>query len=201
MRNKMLSEQELTTIFENDSKNINPGPMVGKKLKYTFMVKSSSYKIYQNSFLGMFYWFFSWSNIPVKTAFISMLLFLSIANFQPTGSQFISPGCDTTLNSIPLKIDSADMLPFYADTCILSKSLTKNRNTNRFNSTSSNGILIASFLKPKTIFLKFSLSLLNYSTFPISLPTPYFSPDFPSLQKLRPTASNNTSLFESPLVA
>ena len=122
MKDKMLTDQELIHFFFFFSKSITPDSSVQERLNYTFMVKSSAYKTAQNSFTGMFSWLFSWSNVPVKAALVSIVLFLSIVNFQSNESQFIAPGCDTTINTIPLKVDSVGMLPFYADSCLNTKS-------------------------------------------------------------------------------
>lgn len=197
MKNNRLTEQELTQFFNQDSKNIYPNPNVGERLKYTFMVKSSAYKTSQNSFLGMFHWFFSWSNIPVKAVFISFFAFLSIINFQPTENQFISPGCDTTFNSVPLKVDSAEMLPFYADTCFLSKYLSDEKETGYSLFSISN----KNFVESKTISSCFRLPPSNQGTVSICRLVPFSCQVLQALQKLRTTDLSNTSLFESPLVA
>ena len=122
MKKNMITDKEITRLFEKDSNGISPDTSVQERLEYTFMVKSSNYKTAQNSFGGVFTWIFSWSDIPLKAALVSFILFLSLMNFQPNQSQHIIPDCDTTLNSIPLKIDSSGMLPFYTDTCFNTKS-------------------------------------------------------------------------------
>ena len=122
MNNNMITDNGIKLLFDKDSNGISPDISVQERLEYTFMVKSSSYKTAQNSFAGLFYWIFSWTHIPLKAALISFILFLSVMNFQSNQSQYVPPGCDTTLNSIPLKIDSAGMLPFYTDTCLNTKS-------------------------------------------------------------------------------
>ncbi|MEN8116025.1 MAG: hypothetical protein ABFS16_03555 [Bacteroidota bacterium] len=122
MNNRMITDDELTRLFEKDATGIVPNTSVRERLEYTFMVKSSTYKTAQNSFMGMFSWIFSWSNIPLKAALVSFVLFISIMNFQPRNSQFLTPGCDTTQNNSPIRIDSAGMLPFFADTCLNAKS-------------------------------------------------------------------------------
>lgn len=197
MENKMITDQELTRIFENDSKNLNIDSTIGERLQYTFMLKSSSYKTTQNSFAEMVAWFFSWSHVPVKMAFVSIILFLSLVNFPPTDIQFISPGQDTTLNTIPLKVDSAGMLPFYADTCVLSKSFSNDKDADRSNLYNSD----RNWIQAKTIFLKSNFPLSMYKTFSIYRPVPFSSRKFQTLHKLRITGSNNIALFESPLVA
>ena len=118
----MISDKEITRLFEIDSNGISPESAVKERLEYTFMVKSSSYKTAQNSFIGLFTWIFSWSNIPVKAALVSFIMLLSLMNFQSNQSHYTAPECDTIFNNIPLIIDSAGMLPFSADTCLNTKS-------------------------------------------------------------------------------
>lgn len=117
MENKHISEQELTKLFANDAKGIAPESSVQERLEYAYLVKSAAYKTTQNSFLGMFS-FFSWSNLPAKLALASVVIVVSLMNIQPKSGEFLSPGVDTTLNTIPLRIDTAGMLPFLGDTCL-----------------------------------------------------------------------------------
>lgn len=117
MENKQMSEQELISMFANDAKGIAPDTSVQERMEYAYLLKSSGYKTTQNSFLGMFTGLFSWSNLPAKLALASVVIVISIMNFQPKNEQLFSPGVDTTLNSVPLRIDTAGMLPFFGDTC------------------------------------------------------------------------------------
>jgi hypothetical protein len=118
MKNNILNEEELSRLFKQDAAGMEPDDAVRKRLEYAFMVKSREYKTTQNSFLSMFSWFFSWSNLPLKAAFVSVILLVSMLNFQPRNSELFSPANDTTLNSTPVIIDSAGMLPFFADSCL-----------------------------------------------------------------------------------
>ena len=118
MENKHISEQELTKLFANDAKGIAPESSVQERLEYAYLVKSATYKTTQNSFLGMFTSFFSWSHLPAKLALASVVIIVSLMNIQPQSNEFLSPGVDTTLNTIPLRIDTAGMLPFFGDTCL-----------------------------------------------------------------------------------
>lgn len=122
MKKNRITDQEIAGIFEKDATGIVPDATIQERLEYTFMVKSSGYKTAQNSFFGMLTWLFSWSQIPLKAALVSVVVLLSIINFQPKTSKFILPGCDTTQNQIFQHIDSAGMLPFYADSCLNTKS-------------------------------------------------------------------------------
>ena len=122
MENKQMSEQELISMFANDAKGIAPNTSVQERLEYAYLVKSTGYKTTQNSFLGMFTSLFSWSHLPAKLALASVVIVISIMNFQPKGEELFLPGVDTTLNSTPLRIDTAGMLPFFGDTCLSGKS-------------------------------------------------------------------------------
>ena len=117
MENKQMSEQELISMFANDAKGIAPATSVQERLEYAYLLKSTGYKTTQNSFLGMFTGLFSWSNLPAKLALARVVIVISIMNFQPKNEQLFSPGVDTTSNSVPLRIDTAGMLPFFGDTC------------------------------------------------------------------------------------
>lgn len=196
MEKEILTEKEIIGFFEKDSENIVPDPMVSKRLTYTFLVKSAQYKTTQNSFAGMFHWFFSWTNMPAKAALVSLVLFLSLINFQPSENQFFGPIQDTTLNTIPLKVDSASMLPYVADTCIFSKLSDENKNTNSpFSKSFINGIEV------NTTPCSSSYNSVPQKTFPICFPTPVSFRKLQALRKLQSTAANNTIPFESPLVA
>lgn len=120
MKNNGINDKELTRLFELDADGITPDAAVRDRLEYTFMVKSRTYKTAQNSFAGMFSWLFSWSHIPLKAALVSMIVIFSFMNIQPKSGEFLSPGCDTTLNSIPY--DSMGIMPLYADSCFNVKS-------------------------------------------------------------------------------
>lgn len=122
MNNNLLSEQELNRMFTVDAGHIEPDPAVRERLEYAYLIRNRTYKTAQNSFLSMFTWLFSWSHLPAKVAVVSLLLMISVMNFQPKSQQFIMPGSDTTLNNVPLKIDTSGMLPFFGDTCLNVKS-------------------------------------------------------------------------------
>ena len=122
MGNNQLSEQELVNLFARDAKGIAPDASVQERLEYSYLVKSTRYKTTQNSFLEMFISLFSWSHLPAKLALASVVIVISIMNFQPKGEELFSPGVDTTLNSAPFRIDTAEMLPFFGDTCLSGKS-------------------------------------------------------------------------------
>jgi len=122
MNKNEFTDDDLTRLFEKDSKNISADSGIGKRLEHLFMIKSASYRTFQNSFAGFFSWIFSWSNVPVKAALVSIVLFISVMNHQTGNHQFVAPGCDTMIKSDPFKIDSANMLPFNADTCLSENS-------------------------------------------------------------------------------
>ncbi|NQU85615.1 MAG: hypothetical protein HQ541_07630 [Mariniphaga sp.] len=116
MSNNFLNEQELHNLFEQDSKGFEPNQSVKSRLLYYFQVKSSSYKIRQNSFSGMFGWLFSMKNLPVKATMASLIIAFSMINIQEnnpiTGQSFI----DSTAHDNNIYLDSAMLLPFSNDT-------------------------------------------------------------------------------------
>lgn len=123
MKNKIFNEKELNRLFEQDAAGISPDAAVRDRLEYTFLLKSSSSKVSQNSFLGMFTWLFSWSQLPLKAAVVTAVVLISFIKFPSVESQFLLPGQDTTYNAIPLQIDSSEASPFFADTCLTTKTI------------------------------------------------------------------------------
>lgn len=190
-----MSDKELSHLFEKDAANISPDASVRERLEYTFMLKSSSSKATQNSFLGMFYWLFSWSQLPLKATLVSFVLLVSILNIHPIDNQFLPSAQDTTFNTIPLHIDSSEISPFFADTCKLSKELTKTgSNTNdspAFNPLENS----------ETKNSKINLLPVFYKRFPAAVPTPISSPYYPVSRKLKPVDLNNITPVESRFVA
>ena len=122
MNNQIFGEEELKRMFTHDARGIEPNAAVRERLEYAYLLKSRSYKTTQNSFLGVFTWLFSWSHLPAKVAFVSLFLMISVINFQPKNQQLIMPGSDTTLNNVPLRIDTSGMFPLFADSCLNVKS-------------------------------------------------------------------------------
>ncbi|MFV0593903.1 MAG: hypothetical protein ACK5M7_21195 [Draconibacterium sp.] len=122
MNNQIFGEEELKRMFTHDARGLKPDAAVRQRLEYAYLLKSRNYKTSQNSFLGMFAWLFSWSHLPAKVAVASLLLMVSVVNFQPKSGQFMLPGSDTTLNNVPVRVDTSGMLPFFGDTCLNVKS-------------------------------------------------------------------------------
>lgn len=138
MENNILTDKEISSFFEKDAKNITPDVAVSERLEYAFMVKSRNYKTMQNSFLGIFAWLFSWSQWPVKAVMASGILLLSIFNIKIIDNQNMFPAQDTTFNMFQQNIDSSGMSPFFADTCLTSKALTKKKEESIKNSPCNN---------------------------------------------------------------
>lgn len=122
-------DKELKILFEKDGNDLSPDPGIQERLNYAFMLNSSQYKTRQNSFVGFAAWIFSWSNLPLKAAMVAMVLFVSLFNFQNSDNGFLLPLQDTTMNFSPAHIDSSEMLPFFADTCFLSKIQEKKQHS------------------------------------------------------------------------
>ena len=128
MKNEMISDKELSSIFNQDAANNLPNEAIRERLEYSFMVKSRSYKTTQNSFLGFFAWLFSWSNLPLKAAMVSVVLLFSLVNIKNVETPIFQQLQDTTQNVVPFHIDSSQTSPFLADTCLTSKSIKSNNN-------------------------------------------------------------------------
>lgn len=113
-----LTDKYLSEQFKNDELICKPDPAIKSRLDYTFLLKESQSKIRQNSFTGLFSWFFSLKNIPVKAALLSVVLFISVFNFQQKTGNFNTPTIDSTLFlTIPFYADSVVNKPFRGDTC------------------------------------------------------------------------------------
>lgn len=89
----MISDKELSSIFNQDAANHLPNEAIRERLEYSFMVKSRGYKTTQNSFLGLFAWLFSWSNLPLKAAMVSIVLLFSLVNIKNVESPIFQHPC------------------------------------------------------------------------------------------------------------
>jgi hypothetical protein len=118
MNNRILSDQELAKMFEKDVAHLLPDAALRGKLEYAYLVKSRNYKTVQNSFAGVFTWLFSWTSLPAKVALVSIVLLVSIMNFQPRTGSIHATVADSTLTNMTMRIDTAGMLPFFADSCL-----------------------------------------------------------------------------------
>ncbi len=113
-----MTDKYLSELFRNDETGCKPDPSVKSRLDYTFMLKESQGKIRQNSFLGLFAWIFSLKSLPVKAAFVSLILMFSVFNFQQKSGNFETPTVDSaSIFTIPFKLDSVINKPFSSDTC------------------------------------------------------------------------------------
>ena len=114
-----MNDSLLNDLFKNDALHCSPDPAVKSRLDYTFMLKESQGKIRQNSFTGLFAWFFSVKNIPVAATLFMAVLLLSIFNFQQKAGNFAIPGTDTaSIQMMPLNIDSIIDQPLDDDTVV-----------------------------------------------------------------------------------
>ncbi len=113
-----LTDNFLNEIFKNDELGCTPDPSIKSRLDYTFMLKESQNKIRQNSFLGFFSWILSGKDLPLKAAFVSIILLFTVFNFQQEPGSFDSPVVDSaSVLSIPFNIDTITNQPFKSDTC------------------------------------------------------------------------------------
>lgn len=117
MKNE-LTDNYLSELFRNDELDCKPDASVKNRLDYFFMLKESRSNIRQNSFTGLFGWFFSLKGIPAKAALVSVILFFSVFNFQQkTGNTNIPSADSASILIIPFKTDSVFNQPFNGDTC------------------------------------------------------------------------------------
>ncbi len=121
MRNN-VSEKDLATFFRNDKIGSSPSPAVETRLNYAFLLKRKGFKIYQNSILGSFTWLFSLKYIPLKAAFVSIALLVSLYNIQQKAGQYETPVLDSTMINMPFNIDTFYNPAFNTDTCLFLES-------------------------------------------------------------------------------
>lgn len=73
-------------LLRNDKVG-EPEKAIENRLMYSFLLKNSSSKVRQNSFGSFVAWVFSAQSIGIKTALVSLVLFVSVftnqLNFEP----------------------------------------------------------------------------------------------------------------------
>lgn len=175
MKNNILSDNELHQLFKEDAANILPDAATQDRLEYTYLLKSNRYKTAQNSFLGIFTWLFSWSQLPLKATAILAVILLSLLHTTPVENQFLPSGQDTTFNVVPFLMDSSETRPFFSDTCFQTKEIIKTSN-----STSPKGNIHN--VKAEKIF---SHLPALYKTSPIESPGPFSLFYLPVLRQLK----------------
>ncbi len=194
MKNNMISDKELSSIFSQDAANRFPDEAVRDRLEYAFMVKSRGYKTTQNSFLGLFAWLFSWSNLPLKAAMVSVVLLFSLVNIKNVETPILQQMQDTTLNTIPFHIDSSQTSPHFADTCSISKLIKSHSEKKTGQSEKEISIL------PNSGFVTTQLSSNADNNAPFVVPDRYVLSDRRILRKQQSVGSGNTIPAESPLL-
>lgn len=110
------NNNDLNELFSNDTLNCKPDPAVKSRLNYHFMLKESRSTVRQNSFLGIFSWLFSVKNIPAKTALVSIVMLISMINFQNGSENSNFPAIDSASILIPFHCDSV-LKQQDSDTC------------------------------------------------------------------------------------
>jgi hypothetical protein len=84
---KSKNQDQLFGHLMKSDKVGEPEKAIEDRLMYSFLLKSSSTKVKQNSFVNFVGWVFSAQSIGVKTALVSMVLFFSVftnqLNFEP----------------------------------------------------------------------------------------------------------------------
>jgi len=77
---------------------------------YSFMLKSSFIKARQNSFVSFFGWLLSAQSIGLKTAMVSVILFVSLMNNQINSNSGNITGVDSLFTKRVLVADSTRVL-------------------------------------------------------------------------------------------
>ena len=191
----MISDKDLSSIFKEDAANHFPDEAVRDRLEYAFMVKSRSYKTTQNSFLGLFGWLFSWSNLPLKAAMVSIVLFFSLVNIKNVETPILQQLQDTTLNSMPFHIDSSQTSPFFADTCSISKLIKSHSEKETGQSEKEISI------QPNFGFVTTQLSSTPDNNAPFVVPDRFVLSDSRILRQQQSIGSGNTIPAEFPFLA
>jgi len=194
MKNDMISDKELSSIFNQDAANRFPDEAVRERLEYAFMVKSRNYKTTQNSILGLFAWLFSWSNLPLKAAMVSVVLLFSLVNIKNVETPILQQMQDTTSNTMPLHIDSSQTSPFFADTCSISQ-LIKSHSEKE---TRQSEVVISIQPNSDSITIQLSSNVDKNAAF--AAPDRFVLSDLRILRKQQSIDSNNTIRAESPLL-
>lgn len=91
-----------------------PAKAVEDRLMYSFLLKSSAGKTRQNSFSGFAAWIFSGRGLGIKTALVSVVLFLTLFNSHITFDSGCVSAADTIDSRHVLLADSTLMIQ-YAD--------------------------------------------------------------------------------------
>ncbi len=194
MQNDMISDKELSSTFNQDAANHFPDEAVRERLEYAFMVKSRSYKTTQNSFLGLFAWLFSWSNLPLKAAMVSVVLLFSLVNIKNIETPILQQMQDTTSNTMPLHIDSSQTSPFFADTCSISRLIKSHSEKETRQSEEAISI------QPNSDSITIQLSSNADKNAAFAAPDRFVLSDLRILRKRQSIDSNNTIPAESPLL-
>lgn len=88
-------DQRLEELIRNDRVG-EPDKAIEDRLMYSFLLKNSSSKVKQNSFVSFFSWIFSAQGLGLKTGLVSIVLFFSVMNNQLS----IDHGTITTADSL-----------------------------------------------------------------------------------------------------
>jgi hypothetical protein len=122
MKKEMLTEKEISRIFNLDHPGIQPDPSIQLRLNQTLAIKKSRNSIYLNSAEGFLSWIFSFRHIPVKATVVTLFFALFILKSPENPFSNKTTGLDT-LNNIRLyKTDSAKQLTLPYDTCFFQGS-------------------------------------------------------------------------------
>jgi hypothetical protein len=103
------SDQLYTDLLHKDRIG-KPDEAIENRLMYSFMLKSSFLKSRQNSFASFFGWLLSTQSIGLKTALVSVLLFISLMNNQINNNSGNITGNDSLLTKRVLVADSTRVI-------------------------------------------------------------------------------------------
>lgn len=116
-KSKTMKRKNADDLFSDLLRNDRvgePAQQVEDRLMYSFLLKSSARKTRQNSFSGFAGWVFSGHGLGLKTALVSVVLFLTVFNSQITFNSGCISAADTLSSRHILLADSTMMIQ-YAD--------------------------------------------------------------------------------------
>jgi hypothetical protein len=102
---KKNSDKLYADLLHNDRIG-EPDKAIGDRLMYSFMLKSSFLRSRQNSFGSFFGWVLSTQSIGLKTAMVSVILFISLMNNQINNNSGNITGVDSLFTKRVLVADS-----------------------------------------------------------------------------------------------
>jgi len=112
----MNQDQLFAELLRNDQVG-EPDKAIEDRLMYSFLLKNSSSKLKQNSFVNFFGWIFSAQSLGLKTGLVSVVLFLAVMNNQLTTEPGKISGSDSIFSKRVLVADSTNFIQTIDSIC------------------------------------------------------------------------------------